>query len=438
MCPRKCIVIGAGLAGLSAAYRAIQNGWEVDLLEASDRHGGRVFTGSHHREGRKPLVYELGGEWIGKDHKRVKALCNHFHLKRIGHRFSIAFWHPGQPLKTYRPGVLPFPKTARTKFREFCRQVKKYDASENEDLDRMDWWTRLKQLGFSRTDLERRELMDSTDFGESIRQTSAFVAATEYAFSDPFDEMDQKIAEGNDRLTEALAAAIGKKPNSIHKNYDVKHIVQANGIVTVSAPNRRPLHGEACICAIPAPCLTEIQWAPLLPVDQREAAEELQYARIVKTAVLFQEKIWKKRWPLSNKSGFSMFSGRVSDFCFESTFRQTGPEGIICSYAIGDKADDLAREAHSQVAEWISGDVSEAVGVKPNTPAAFLDQKAWQDQEHISGAYAFYRPGQWFSVRPALARAHGRVLFAGEHLSEDWQGFMEGAVETGQAAADAL
>lgn len=438
MRPRKCIVIGAGLAGLSAAYRAIQRGWAVDLLEASDRHGGRVFTGSHLREGRKPLVYELGGEWIGKDHKRVKALCNRFHLKRVGHRFSIAFWHPGQPLKRYRPGVLPFPKTARAKFKEFCRQVRKYDASENEDLDRMDWWTRLKQLGFSRTGLERRELMDSTDSGESIRQTSAFVAATEYAFSDPFDEMDQKIDGGNDRLTEALAAAINEKPNSIHKNYEVKHIVQANGVVTVRARNRRPLRGEACICAIPAPCLTKIQWDPLLPVDQREAAEELQYARIVKTAVLFQEKIWKKNWPLSKKSGFSMFSGRVSDFCFESTFRQTGPEGIICSYAIGDKADDLAGEARSQVAEWISGDVSEAVGVKPNTPGAFLDQKAWQDQEHISGAYAFYRPGQWFSVRPALARAHGRVLFAGEHLSEDWQGFMEGAVETGQAAADAL
>jgi monoamine oxidase len=76
--------------------------------------------------------------------------------------------------------------------------------------------------------------------------------------------------------------------------------------------------------------------------------------------------------------------------------------------------------------------------VKPKTPGAYLGQKAWQREAWIGGAYAFYRPGQWFSVLPALARAHGRVLFAGEHLSEDWQGFMEGAVETGQAAADAL
>ena len=60
------------------------------------------------------------------------------------------------------------------------------------------------------------------------------------------------------------------------------------------------------------------------------------------------------------------------------------------------------------------------------------------EAEGIGGAYAFYRPGQWFTVRPILSRPHGRVSFAGEHLSEPWQGFMEGAVETGQTAAARL
>jgi monoamine oxidase len=76
--------------------------------------------------------------------------------------------------------------------------------------------------------------------------------------------------------------------------------------------------------------------------------------------------------------------------------------------------------------------------VKPRKPAVYLNQKAWQHEKSIGGAYAFYRPNQWFKVLPALARPHGRVMFAGEHLSDAWQGFMEGAVETGEAAADAL
>ena len=62
---------------------------------------------------------------------------------------------------------------------------------------------------------------------------------------------------------------------------------------------------------------------------------------------------------------------------------------------------------------------------------------AWQRDPFTEGAYALYRPGQWFGIRPILQRPHGKVLFAGEHLA-DWQGFMEGAVETGEAAAKGL
>ncbi len=152
----------------------------------------------------------------------------------------------------------------------------------------------------------------------------------------------------------------------------------------------------------------------------------------MKTAVLFSERLWPE-----SKSGFSLFTNRASDFCFDSTFGQEGNEGIICSYAIGDKADDLADETDQDLARWIAEDVSAALG-KTNITAQFLHRKEWQRDECIGGAYAFYRPGQWFKVRSALQRPHGRVAFAGEHLSEAWQGFMEGAIETGEAAAENL
>ena len=66
-----------------------------------------------------------------------------------------------------------------------------------------------------------------------------------------------------------------------------------------------------------------------------------------------------------------------------------------------------------------------------------LEQQAWQADRFTRGAYAFYRPGQWFTVRPALQKRFGRVFFAGEHIA-DWQGFMEGAVQTGYDAAKAI
>jgi monoamine oxidase len=437
---KKCIVIGAGLAGLAAAYRAFQNGWEVDVLEADHRYGGRVHTEEHHRKGLPPLVYELGGEWIGSDHKRMIALCQHFHLRTMDHRFGLSFWQEGLPLQTYPAGAFPFPKSIHQKFQKFCREMNQHqnDVCWNKNLDRIDWWTKLKQMGFGQTELERRDLMDSTDFGESIRQTSAYAAGAEYAFSNKFDEMDRKVVGGNARLSDAFVDAINAKRTSLHKNQEVTKIHQGNGMVTVTTRRGLTIEGNACICAIPAPCLSRIHWSPALPEEQHNATQQLQYARIAKTAVLFPERFWEKIWPPSKGSGFSMFSNRVSDFCFESTFGQKGTEGIICSYAIGDKADDLASEKGDRLADWISGDICEALQVKPKIPAVFLKQKPWQREKSIGGAYAFYRPEQWFKVRPALSRPHGRVLFAGEHLSEAWQGFMEGAVETGEAAADAL
>jgi monoamine oxidase len=437
---KKCIIIGAGLAGLAAAYRAVQKGWEVDVLEADERYGGRVYTRRHLRQGRDPLVYELGGEWIGAQHKRMIELTDEFELTRMDHRYALSFWQEGKAFKKYPAGAFPFPRTIKKKFDKFCGQVRRHknDDAWNKNLDRIDWWTRLKEMGFDEKELERRDLMDSTDSGESSRHTSAYSAASEYASSDKFDEMGQKIEGGNDRLSDAFVKAINAKGSSLFTKQVVTTIKQANGIVKATTRAGRKFEGNACICAIPAPCLKKIQWDPPLSEQHRKHAEELQYARIAKTAVLFHSRFWDKKWHRSKGSGFSMFSNRVSDFCFESTLGQDGPEGIICSYAIGDKADDLANERGQSVADWIAGDICEALRVKHKIRGTILHQKAWQLDECVGGAYAFYRPGQWFKVRRALARTHGLVMFAGEHLSENWQGFMEGAVETGEAAAKKL
>ena len=69
--------------------------------------------------------------------------------------------------------------------------------------------------------------------------------------------------------------------------------------------------------------------------------------------------------------------------------------------------------------------------------ARAIQSYAWQRDIYTGGSYALYRPGQWYTIRPILQRPHGKVLFAGEHLA-DWQGFMEGAVVTGEEAAKAL
>src|ERR1700690_4377978 len=430
--PRKnCLVIGAGLAGLSAAHRLQGNGWTVEVLEANkERLGGRVLTERVIRKGRKPLVYELGGEWVGDNHTRVKRLCKQFRLPLMRHRYSFAFLEENTLSRFYKPGTLPFSPSSNAAFNRFLKQFRSMAECEQRKLDYLDWWTKLKELGFSRSEALRRDLMDSTDFGESTRHSSAFAAAAEYGFSNIYDEMDAKIIGGNDRLIYALADSIKSRKGRIESGCEVSQILQTGTKITAITRSGRKFTADACICAVPATSLHHIRWHPALPFDQVSAARELEYARIIKTAFLFPEKFW----PAFPHSGFSVFTSRASDFCFESTLGQEGPEGIICSYATGDKADDLADENGQDLAEWLSKDLSTALG-KQQSQATFLKKQPWQREHRIGGAYAFYRPGQWFSVRPTLARPHRRVSFAGEHLSETWQGFMEGAVETGEEPA---
>lgn len=381
------------------------------------------------------LVCELGGEWIGAEHAAMRRLCHSFGLTLQRHRYAFSFWDGHKRTRTYSPGQWCFSNRTRRNFRRFKKAFGARDAAQLRELDQFDWWTILRSLGFTQEELQKRDLMDSTDFGETIRLTSAYSAATEYLEGNETDAMDYKIVGGNDQLVHSLAGELdegslflGTKVRAIHQN--------ATGVEVYVQNRKSSLRAEFCICTVPAHCLLKIKWKPGLPEEQAAAAQQLQYSRIMKTAVLFNKSFWNGY----KGNGFSTFTTRISDFCFDSTFRQKGTQGILCSYSIGDKADDLASEsAKVNIKKWIREDMLQVTGAKDPDAIVAIDVKpwAWQRVPWIGGAYAFYRPGQWFTVRPILQRSHGRVLFAGEHLA-DLQGFMEGAVNTGEAAADQL
>jgi monoamine oxidase len=125
--------------------------------------------------------------------------------------------------------------------------------------------------------------------------------------------------------------------------------------------------------------------------------------------------------------------------CSTRPYTNPKPYGILCSYAIGDKADDLRgvyQGDPEELKRLIQKDLALIFpGIQLNAVA--IQAQPWQADEYIQGAYALYRPGQWFGIRAILQEPHLRVYFEGEHLADE-QVFMDGAVVTDQNTAQSV
>lgn len=240
---------------------------------------------------------------------RLFAAISKFRFKK--HQFEDYLLQNG---KVSRPGDWGFSTQAKNAFEKLIKAYEKYTPLQKSRLDKYDWWTYLEKIGFTEDDLRLRDLMDSTDFGESIRHVSAFAATAEYAESSPKNEMDYKMTGGNSRLSEEFAKRIGSE--NIKVATLVTEVSQSRGTVTVKTANET-YRADAVICTVPIQSLLKIKFNPPLPAAQTEAAEKLTYARICKNSVLYSERFWKDE-------NFSMVSDVTSHYYFHSTQNQPG------------------------------------------------------------------------------------------------------------------
>lgn len=418
--PESVVIIGAGFAGLAAGMMLKSEGVKVTILEARKRIGGRVFSNQPAKANGQ--VIELGAEWVGNSHERVISLCKDFGLTLENNQFETDLILGGKHSKSGQWGFSP----EMDKFWENKVSIwEGMSESQKAKLDKTDWWRYLAQKGISDKDLLLRDLMDSTDFGESIRHTSAYAAFAEYAESSEKNEMDLKIKGGNSLLAEKMANHVGRENILIdHSVISVKQTGSKG--VSVTCSNGKTFEAVKLICAIPTFSLMKIDWQPGLPAQMKDALHELQYARIGKFPIVFSERFWKR-------DDFDMLTDTPAHYFYHGTKNQSGNTGALMCYATGDKADVLSSVSKTQRIDIILNALKPAFGnVKKFIAEDLLYY--WGQDQYSSGAYAFYGKNQWFGVMPILKTPFQNVYFAGEHLA-DWQGFMEGAINSGEEAA---
>ncbi|MHA4846896.1 flavin monoamine oxidase family protein [Flavitalea antarctica] len=421
---KKVIIIGAGLAGLSAAKKLKEKNIGYVILEARKRVGGRVY--SYQMDAMDDLNIELGAEWIGSSHQRLLALCDEYKLGLINNQFDTHLIYRG---RYFKKNEWEYSEGWRKQFSQMLTNYGQMSDADKLVLDGMDWWRYLVQNGCEGRDLDLRELFDSTDFGESIRHVSAYAAMAEYAESSEKNEMDFKIKGGNSRLPLKMAEELGA--DKILYNHTVDKVIQAEGKagVEVICKNGEVFKADKIICTVPTFAAQKINWQPGLPAMKVAAMNELQYARINKNPLLFSRRFWQDE-------DFDMITDSSAHYFYHATKNQKAEKGVLISYTVGDKADVVSRQADSWRTDTVQLSLQPAFGnVKP-----LLEKQLnyyWGEDEYSRGSYALYAPGQWFRLMPVLKEPFLHTLFAGEHLA-DWQGFMEGAINSGEAAASMI
>lgn len=426
------LVAGGGLAGLSAAYDLMNAGAQVTVVEARDRVGGRVFTA---RDGFAESQHaEVGGDMIDEDQHEIRSLAGEIGVPMV--RIFRSGWGYARPDGQGRVRIVS--RNAALVWHRLAEHLeplaRRYRLAERR-------WDSPITVEVARRSVA--QWLDDVHADDDLRATAAglrgfFLADPEelslVALVDQFSTDDSVIGPmfravgGNDRIATTLAARLGDRVKLSTELVAVSH--RGRGVRATLRNGRRTaqLQADYAIFALPASLLRRIPITPALPVQQHEAISRLRYGRGTKTLLQFAKRFWRAAGR-PRAFGTPLSLGAV----WEANEDQAGKHGILALLAGGSASDATmnltAREGIAGLVrslDWLGARGQEVVAWK---------QVAWENEPWSRGGYAVFDSSFEPTLRGWLAQPSGRLFFAGEHTSIRWQGYMNGAVESGRRAA---
>ncbi|WP_205699308.1 flavin monoamine oxidase family protein [Conexibacter sp. SYSU D00693] len=438
------VVVGAGLAGLSAARALQQAGREVLVVEARDRVGGRTLNEPIDDAGQ---VVELGGQWVGPTQHRLLELARELGVATYpthGKGWNAVRWK-GRT-RRYR-GTIPWLSPvaladvgqAQLRLDRLARTVPLDAPWTAPDAERLDgltfetWVRRTVATAAGRTLL--RTAIDAV-WAADARDVSLLHVLFYIHSAGGFDALvdteggaqQWRFHGGSQLLSLRLAERVGH--DRILLGTPVRQVDhdEARGVTV------RWDGGEArarrAVLAVPPALAGRLVYRPALPAVRDGLTQRMAQGSVIKCMAVYDEPFWRA----DGLSGQALDPEGACKVVYDNT-PPSGSPGVLLGFLEGRVARRMAMASQDERRRVVLDGLAGLFGARALRPTGYVD-KAWMDEEFSRGCYGGYLPpGGWTDFGQALRAPVGPLHWAGAETATVWNGYMDGAVSSGERAA---
>ena len=438
------VVVGAGLAGLAAARKLTAEGIDCVVLEARDRVGGRTLN---HSIGDGKIV-EVGGQWVGPTQTRVLELMRELGLE------SFPTYDKGEHVLEYEGALNRYtgtiPKLSKRLLADFGQAQWKLDrmarkvpadapwtAPKAKDWDSQTLWSWMRRNVYTQGARDALSLGVEAVWAAQPEDLSLLHVLFYISSAGGLDALwdteggaqDSRVIGGSQLISIRMAEELGDR---VVLDAPVRRIVHSSDKVTVHS-DEIEVEARRAIVALPPTLTCRIAYDPPMPALRDQLTQRIPQGAVIKCMAMYERPFWRDQGLTGQATSIE---GPV-----KLTFDNSPPDGspgVLLGFLEGTQARTLGAWQPERRREAVIECFTRLFGREAQSPLDYVD-KSWADEEWTRGCYGCYMPtGAWTAYGPQLRDPVGPIHWAGAETATVWSGYMDGAVRSGDSAAEAV